>query len=82
MNSENMSQHSSTKNFGKFQCKLQSADVMTFFLVFTACFCAEKRTCADLMTLKKPVLLLHSENMVTLDMVYYCSITAKNENEN
>ena len=34
------------------------------------------------MTLKKPVLLLHSENMVTLDMVYYCSITAKNENEN
>ena len=32
------------------------------------------------MTLKKPVLLLHSENMVTLDMVYYCSITAKHEN--
>ena len=33
------------------------------------------------MTLKKPVLLLYSENMITLDMVYYCSITAKNENE-
>ena len=31
MNSEKMSNHSSTKNFGKFQCKLRSADVMTFF---------------------------------------------------
>ena len=28
MNSENMSNHSSTKNFGKFQCKLQPADVV------------------------------------------------------
>ena len=37
MSSETMSIHSSTKNFGKFQCKLRPADVMTFFLVFT-CF--------------------------------------------
>ena len=31
MNSENMSNHSSTKNFGKLQCKLRPAEVMTFF---------------------------------------------------
>ena len=31
MNSENMSNHSSTKNFGKFQCKQRPADMMTFF---------------------------------------------------
>ena len=35
MNSENMSNHFSTKNCGKFQRKLRLADVMTFFLVFT-----------------------------------------------
>ena len=36
MNSENMSNHFSTKNFAKFQCKQRLADVMTFFsaLVF------------------------------------------------
>ena len=41
---------------------------MTFFflvLVLT-CFWAENWTSADMMTLKKPVLLLRSENMVTL----------------
>ena len=31
MNNENMSYYSSTKHFGKFQCKLRPADVMTFF---------------------------------------------------
>ena len=31
---------------------------------------------------QKPVLLLHSEYMVTLHMVHHCNITAKNENEN
>ena len=30
INSENMSNHSSTKNFGKSRCKLRPADVMTF----------------------------------------------------
>ena len=51
MNSENMSNHSSTKNFGKFQRKQRPADVMTFyfFLVIT-CFWAEKWTFADIMT--------------------------------
>ena len=38
---------------------------MTFFLVFTSIW-AEKWTSADMMTLDEPVLLLHSENMVTL----------------
>ena len=31
MNSESMSNHSSTKNFGKFQCKLRPVNVMTVF---------------------------------------------------
>ena len=39
---KNMSQHSPTKNFGKFQSKLRSADVMTCFLVFTASFLSRK----------------------------------------
>ena len=32
--SENMSNHSSTKNFGKVQGKQQPADVMTFFFLY------------------------------------------------
>ena len=98
-----MSNHFSTKHFGKFRCKLcvcgrddlffglhlllgewTSADVMAFFwrkmdicgrdnlffhiyifLAFT-CFWAEKWTYTDMMTLKEPVLLLRSKNMVTL----------------
>ena len=36
-----------------------------FFLDFT-CFWAENCTSADMMTLEEPVLLLRSENMVTL----------------
>ena len=35
-----------------------------FFLVFT-CFWAEKWTYADVMTLKEPVLLLRSENVIS-----------------
>ena len=31
MNCENVPNHSSTKNFGRFQCYQRSADVMTFF---------------------------------------------------
>ena len=48
-----------------------------FFLVFT-CFWAEKWTPADMMTLKKSVLLLRSENMVTLGtrVVRSCFIEA------
>ena len=42
MNSENMSQHSSTKNFGKFQCKLRSADVMIFFFGLHGLFLSRK----------------------------------------
>ena len=38
---------------------------MTPFFFF-ACFWAENWTSADMMTLKEPVLLLRSENMVTL----------------
>ena len=34
MNSENMSNHSSTKNFGKCQYKLRPADVMISFVFF------------------------------------------------
>ena len=37
-----------------------------FFLIFT-CFWAKKWTSEDVMTLKEPVLLLRSENMVTLN---------------
>ena len=70
MNSENISNHFSTKNFGKLQCKLVPAevmDVMTFFFMFT-CFSAKNWTSADMMILEEPVLLLRSENMVTLGL--------------
>ena len=82
MNNENMSNHSSTKNFGKLYCEL----LMTFFsLLFTCflvenwssvdmmtfflvftCFLAENWPSADMMTLEEPVLLLRNENMVIL----------------
>ena len=49
-NSGNISNHSSTKNFGKFQCKSTACgrDDL-FFLVFT-CYGAERWKFADLMT--------------------------------
>ena len=50
--------------------KWTSADTMIFFLVFT-CFSAGKWTSADMMVLKEPVLLLHSENIVTLPYSLY-----------
>ena len=65
MNSENNGNHSSMKIFGKFHSKLWPADVMTFFFGLT-CFWAENLTSAGIMTLKEPILLLCSENMVTL----------------
>ena len=49
MNSENMSNHFSTKNFGKFQCKLRACGRDDLFLVFT-CSWAGKWTSADVMT--------------------------------
>ena len=49
MNSGNMSNHSSTKNFGKSLSKLRPADVMTFFLAFTG-FWVENWTSADVIT--------------------------------
>ena len=54
--------------------KWTSADMMTFFLVFT-CFWAEKWTSVDMMTLKEPVLLLHTENMVTLRIGVTTNVT-------
>ena len=64
MKSENMSYHSSTKNFGKFQSKLRPADDTTF--LFGLHLLAEKWTSADMVTLKEPVLLLGGENKVAL----------------
>ena len=51
-----------------------ACDVMTFFYMKTffsifTCFWAEKSTSANVMTLKAPVLLFHSENMLTLSVV-------------
>ena len=65
MNSENMSNHSTTKNFGKVSEQTTACGSDDLFLVIT-CFWAEKWTCAYMMTPKEPVLLLRSENMVTL----------------
>ena len=51
---------------------------MTFFFLVFTCFWAEKWTPADMMTLKKAVLLLRSENIVTLGtrVVRSCFIVA------
>ena len=42
MNSEHMSNHSFTKNFGKFQCKQQPADVVTFYFFGLHLFLSRK----------------------------------------
>ena len=56
-----MSNHSSTKDFEKFQRKLRAVDVMPFLFLWSSLVLGQK-----IMTLKEPVLRLHSENMVTL----------------
>ena len=52
-----------------FLKKWTSADLMTFFLVFT-CFWTENWTGADMMTLKEPILLLRSDNMLLLFLIF------------
>ena len=56
--------------------KWTSADVMTFFFLVFTCFWAEKWTSADMMTLTEPVILLCSENMVTLTITDRASGTS------